>query len=388
MGSKVGLGIIGAGIMGSRYAKSGKDDAETEVVGVADLVEKRAKSLADQVGATPYTDYAEMLRNDRVEAVFITTPDHLHKEPVIAAAEAGKHIWIEKPFATTMEDANEMMDAVKKAQKVGAKITVQFGTRWHPSYAAFDYILKGDYVGEPISLDFTINDRIDVPLAMWGGPNESWAKNSTVSDFLTCYAIDLSRCLTGLEANIVFARSSSKVLKFTPDSYQALISFDEDFNAYFESSWILARSKILLSEHFFNLICSEGTMQHVHPNTTFAAHSVGGGEVFFKEGISIDTLLEIQEGLRKEGIVSRIIWESEREWAYQIWTARNQNRGLWIPAGAMHSIKHHQGNQFKNFIHSILEKQEPYVTATDGYKAAEVVCAIKESAENGEAVTL
>jgi len=41
-------------------------------------------------------------------------------------------------------------------------------------------------------------------------------------------------------------------------------------------------------------------MQHVHPNTAFAAHSVGGGEVFFKEGISMDTLLEIQEGLRKE----------------------------------------------------------------------------------------
>jgi len=54
----------------------------------------------------------------------------------------------------------------------------------------------------------------------------------------------------------------------------------------------------------------------------------------------------------------------------------------------MHNIKHHQGKQFKNFIHSILEKEEPYVTATDGYKAAEVVCVIKESAENGEAVTL
>ncbi|MEM3028019.1 MAG: Gfo/Idh/MocA family oxidoreductase [Candidatus Bathyarchaeia archaeon] len=388
MGRKIGVGIIGAGIMGSSRAKAAKNTPETEVVAIADVVEERARSLADQVGAVPYTDFREMLRNERVEAVFVTTPDHLHKEPVIAASEAGKHLWIEKPLATNMDDAKEMMKAITRAQKAGAKVTVQFSTRWYPAYTAFERVVKWGYVGEPISIDFSINDRIDVPLSMWGGPGKSWAKHSSVADFLTCYAVDLVRCITGLEAQKVYARSSSKVLKFTPDFYQALVTFQGDFNAYLESNWILARSKLQLSEHYVLLSCSGGTLQYLSPNATFVAQSVGGGEIFFKEDTSMETLMEIQGRLKEEGIVARIVSEPEREYPYEIWTAKDQNRALWIPTGAAHHVKHHHGSQFKNFIYSILENQEPYVTAMDGYKAAEVVCAIKDSASRGETVRL
>jgi len=385
---KIGVGIIGAGIMGSSRAKAAKNAPETEVVAVADVVEERARSLAAQVGAIAYTDFREMLRNEKVEAVFVTTPDHLHRDPVVAAAEAGKHIWIEKPLATNIEDAKEMMKAIANAQKAGAKITVQFSTRWYPAYTAFQRVVEWGYVGEPISVDFSINDRIDVPLSMWGGPGKSWAKYSSVADFLTCYAVDLVRCITGLEAKRVYARSASKVLKFTPDFYQALVTFDKDFNAYFESNWILARSKLQLSEHYFFLSCSEGTLQYLSPNATFVAQSLGGGEIFFKENTSIGTLMEIQGRLKDEGIVARVVAEPEREYPYEIWTAKDQNRALWIPTGVPHNVKHHHGNQFRNFIYSILENQEPYVTALDGYRATEIVCAIKDSAAMGRDVRL
>lgn len=391
---KVGIGFIGAGIMASDYAKMLNKWAEVDVVGVADIYEERANELAKVVDATPYTDYKEMLKNDKVEAVFVETPDWLHMEPVVAAAEAGKHIWQEKPFATTIEDAKAMYKAVKKAQKTGTKFTMQFETRWSPINTAFNYVIKWGYVGEPISADFVLNDRIDVPLRMWtpdAQKVEDWRStkrgSSTVADFLIVYGFDLTRMMTGLEAKAVYARLVSKILKFTPDLYQALISFEKDFNAYYKSSWVQAQSKPALVGLLHNIICTEGTLHYVSPNRTFTT-GAGGGEIHFPEDVSMDTLLEIQNKLRNEGITSRIIWQSEREWLYRtFWTCKEMNRALYIPTDSkVHKVKHHDGNQFKNFINCILEDREPFVTIEDAYKNAEVICAIKESADTGKII--
>lgn len=393
---KVGIGFIGAGIMASDYAKKLDKWPEVDVVGIADISEERAKELAKAVNATPYTDYQEMLKNDSVEAVFVETPDWLHREPVVAAAEAGKHIWQEKPFATTIEDAKAMYEAVKKAQKTGTKFTMQFETRWSPINTAFNNIIKWGYVGEPISADFVLNDRIDVPLQMWtpeARKAEDWRStargSSTVADFLIVYGFDLTRMMTGLEAKAVYAKLASKILKFTPDLYQALISFEKDFNAYYKSSWVQARSKPALVGLFHNIICTEGTLHYVSSNRTFTT-GAGGGEIHFPEEVSLDTLLEVQEKLKKEGITSRIIWQSEREWLYRtFWTCKEMNRALYIPSTpGVHQVKHHDGDQFKNFINCILEDREPFVTIEDAYKNAEAICAIKESAETGKIINL
>jgi len=395
MDKKVGLGFIGAGIMASDYAKKLNKWPEAEIIGIADIDKDRANDLANAVGAEPYTDFHEMLKNDRVEAVFVETPDWLHREPVVAAAQAGKHIWQEKPFATTIQDAKAMYEAVKKAQKTGAKFTMQFETRWSPINTAFNYVLKWGYVGEPISADFVLNDRIDVPLRMWTpkGKVKDWRTSkrgsSTVADFLMVYGFDLTRMMTGLEAKTVYARSVSKILKFTPDLYQAMISFEKDFNAYYKSSWVQARTKPALVGLFHNIICTEGTLHYISSNRTFTT-GTGGGEIHFTEKITMDTLLEIQERLRKEGVTSRIIWQSEREWLSRtFWTCKEMGRGLIIPGTReVHQVKHHDGDQFKNFLNCILEDREPFVTIEDAYKNAEAICAIKESAETGKIINI
>jgi predicted dehydrogenase len=62
---------------------------------------------------------------------------------------------------------------------------------------------------------------------------------------------------------------------------------------------------------------------------------------------------------------------------------------LFIPDDpGIHKVTHHDGNQFKNFLHCILENREPFVTAEDAYKNAEAICAIKESAETGKTIYL
>jgi len=384
----LGVGVIGAGIMGTRWAKRCKEHSKLRVLGVSDVVKEKAESLAKEVGAEAYVDFREMLKDKDIDVVFVATPDHLHREPVVEAAEAGKHIWIEKPLATSMDDAKGMMKSIEKAQRRGAKITIQFGTRWHPFYEATRFIVAEGYVGEPVHASMTISDRIDVPLTMWGSPEKSWVKHSTVVDFLMCYSVDLMRTISRKEAKSVYSRSVSKVLKFTPDVYQALITFEDDFQTYLESGWILARTKLPLSEHFLNLVCSEGTFQYTHSETTFTTYAVGGGEVFFSEETSLDTLREIQEKLLAGGITSRIIWEAERDQPYGTTRMKEMRRCLWIPASGPHKVKHHQGDQFEDFIHSTLENEEPYITAIDGYRSAEVVCAVKESAENKKEIKL
>ena len=395
MAKKVGVGFIGAGIMAYDYAVRLHGWPEVEVVGIADVVEDRANALAKEVEATPYTDFHAMLKNDAIEAVFVETPDWLHRDPVVAAANAGKHIWQEKPFATTMEDAEAMYAAIQQAQKTGLKFTMQFETRWSPINTAFNFILKWGYMGDPISADFVLNDRIDVPLRMWSpkGEVKDWRAtqrgSSTVADFLIVYGFDLTRMMTGLSAESVYARSVSKILQFTPDLYQAIITFEKDLTAYYKSSWVQARTKPALVGLFSNIICTHGTLHYVSPNRTFAT-TVGGGEVHFTEDITFDTLKEIQTRLQKEGVSARIIWDPEREWTYRkFWTCKEMGRGLYIPSTpTIHSVKHHDGNQFKNFINCILEDREPFVTAEDAYRNAEAICAIKKSAETGKIVYL
>jgi len=385
---ELGVGIVGAGIMGTRWAKKSKEHPKLRVLGVSDVVKERAENLAKEVGGKAYTDFGEMLKNEEIKVVFVATPDHLHRYPVIEAAKAGKHLWIEKPLATNMDDAREMMRYLEGAQKNGAKITVQFGTRWYPFYEAARFLIAEGYVGEPVYASMTISDRIDVPLTMWGGLDKTWAKFSTVADFLMCYSVDLIRTISRKEVEAVYARRVSKVLRFTPDVYQAIITFEDDFHTYLESGWILARTKLPLSEHFLTVVCREGTFQYSHSETTFSTYATGGGEVFFSEGMSLDTLREIQEKLLDAGIISRIIWEEERNEPYGTTQMKEMRRCLWIPASAPHRVKHRQGDQFENFIHSILENEEPYITATDGYRSSEVVCAVKESAEANKRIEL
>jgi predicted dehydrogenase len=85
-------------------------------------------------GANVYEDYREMLDKEKPELVTIATPDFLHADPFIRAAESGaRGIFCEKPLATSMDDANRMVDAARKS---GAVVNIDFTRRWVPQYVA------------------------------------------------------------------------------------------------------------------------------------------------------------------------------------------------------------------------------------------------------------
>ncbi|MBP2411916.1 putative dehydrogenase [Arthrobacter stackebrandtii] len=109
------LGIIGAGAVAGLHAQGADDIAGLSLAAVCDLKADAAAKVAEPWGAAVYTDYRQMLAAGVVDAVVINTPHSLHKEMVLAAAAHGVHVLVEKPVATTLEDARTMEDACAAA---------------------------------------------------------------------------------------------------------------------------------------------------------------------------------------------------------------------------------------------------------------------------------
>jgi predicted dehydrogenase len=105
----------------------------------------RAQTVADQFGATSpnpaYDDLDELLADEELDAVLIATPDKLHAPQTLAAARAGKHVFVEKPMATSVEEADAMVAACREAD---VKLGVAYHLRWHGAHRPlFQAVGKG-----------------------------------------------------------------------------------------------------------------------------------------------------------------------------------------------------------------------------------------------------
>ena len=113
---KIRVGLVGLGFSGSLHADAYdtiKDKAN--LVAVCDVDKEKAKMMAGCYSAKAYTDFTEMLEKEKLDAVDLCVPHHLHSEFVIAAAKAGKHVLVEKPIATTIKETEKMIEAARKA---------------------------------------------------------------------------------------------------------------------------------------------------------------------------------------------------------------------------------------------------------------------------------
>ena len=128
---KLGVAIHGAGWVAGAHAASWKKNPRVEVVSLSDVDLARARKLLAECGldCPIRDDYDEVLGDRRVDVVDICTPSHFHAEQGIAAAQAGKHVLVEKPVALTMDENRALRSAVAEA---GVKSVVSFVLRWNP----------------------------------------------------------------------------------------------------------------------------------------------------------------------------------------------------------------------------------------------------------------
>ncbi|MGM0877567.1 MAG: Gfo/Idh/MocA family protein [Bacillota bacterium] len=171
---KIRWGILGCAGIAKRSVIPGIQQSETgEVTAIASRGLDKAKQTAEQLNIPmAYGSYEELLADPTIDAVYIPLPNHLHKEWTIRAAEAGKHVLCEKPLSINASDAEEMVEACKKAGVVFAEA---FMYRYHPRYTMIRDMIKSGEIGElrGIHGTFTFNNAKDMGNVRykqeWGG---------------------------------------------------------------------------------------------------------------------------------------------------------------------------------------------------------------------------
>jgi UDP-N-acetylglucosamine 3-dehydrogenase len=333
MCDELNAAVIGLGMMGERHARIWHELLQTELVGVYDIVAERTNHVADALRCEAAGSLEELLALPGLDLVSICTDDQRHVAPCVAAAEAGKHILLEKPLATTVADADTIIDACRNN---GVTLMVGHVVRFDPRYQVAKQAIDAGEVGDIVQVFGRRNNVVSSGRRI--GPRTS------VAFFLGSHDLDLMRWFCGSEVVRVYAESASKVLADIgcEDTIFALLKYANGAVGCLETCWVVP----------------EGV-----PNTLDARLEVVGslGRVAVRVG---DESLEIagQERARRPDIAYGPIMNG-------------------LQHGALRT-------QLEHFAHCVHNKREPMITPADARAAVEVCQAIHESLRTHQPVNL
>lgn len=140
---RVGVGLVGFGLIGRIHARSFLSQPDVAIVGVAETYQPRLDAAADMIGGSvaKYRDFRRLLDNKDVDAIVVATPDHWHALLTMMACAAGKDVYVEKPMTRFVREGRWMVDVARRFKRV-----IQVGTqnRSGPNFqAAREFILTG-----------------------------------------------------------------------------------------------------------------------------------------------------------------------------------------------------------------------------------------------------
>lgn len=144
---QVRIGMIGAGLR-SGIAKYWHDpNGKSIVVAAADVSQSRLDEFRENINKDAFVtqDYRELIKRDDIDAVAITSPDYLHEEHAVAALEAGKHVYCEKPLAITVEGCDHILET---AEKTGKHLMIGFNMRYMNMFRTMKGIVDSGVIGE------------------------------------------------------------------------------------------------------------------------------------------------------------------------------------------------------------------------------------------------
>lgn len=271
--AKIKVAVVGAGILGSRHARVFHELEESELVAVVDIHAERAERIAKLYGAQPFTDLNAMLSSAQVDAVSVATPDHLHRQPVITALKAGKHVLMEKPLATTADDARSI------AATVGDRtVMVNFSQRY-----VFDNIwikqrIDAGDIGAPRMITSVKFDTIYVPTGMIA----SWSPRTSPLYFMSSHDMDLVQWFLGADPVEVFARQVRGTLEArgfnVHDGLNALVQYSGGVGANYHSSWIHPNTYPRVADGTMQIIGGDGVITYNARTRTAEIFNARGGE--------------------------------------------------------------------------------------------------------------
>jgi len=147
--SKIKVAVFGCGAIAERrHIPEYAANENVELVAFADPIVERAEKMAETYGGKAYSSYEELLANETVDAVSVCTPNYLHAPMAIAAANAGKHVLVEKPMAVSTEEGEQMIEAAKKN---GVYLMVGHNQRLMPPHVKAKEILDSGKLGKVLN---------------------------------------------------------------------------------------------------------------------------------------------------------------------------------------------------------------------------------------------
>ncbi len=377
--------VVGLGILGRQYVTRLDDRPDVDVVGVADVLEARAREVGKLVRAKAYTDTVPMLRELRPDVAVIATPDPLHREPVLAAIEAGAPAIIqEKPMATTVADAEAMLDA---ADKAGARIFVNYANRGSPLDRATHYVIQQGLLGQVVYGESHLDDHIAVPTRLWGNRTRSWVEGSSTAHFLLSHSVDFLRwVMAPAEVTEVFAISQRKVLAYTPDLYDAFLTFDNGAKFRVKAEWIKHIDGLV--EFSLDFSGAEGSLRY---NKIAGFAEAEGWRANLSAKLDYRELLKHQGALAAQGVPVGALYHHVNP------LADVAERATGEPRASLEAFNVPQDGWrvVHSFVDSILEDTltpsswahyGPLPSGVDGLRQTQVVGAIVDSSEQGRVV--
>ncbi|MBI2191417.1 MAG: Gfo/Idh/MocA family oxidoreductase [Planctomycetes bacterium] len=233
----VQVGLIGCGVMGCGLAKALTRVEGARLVVVSDPDRQAAEKLGQELGVPAVTDLGRVLRRRGLHAVIGAPPPFKHREVAVAAARAGKHLFIEKPLAACLPDADAILRAAKRAR---VKLMVGHVCRYHPVHRKVRDLVAEGAIGRPLLLHVY---RLGGP---WGG---IWAKSWRLSREMSggtlmevnAHEIDFMRFVFG-DVRSVYAAGGNFLEKRAdfPDLALLTLKFQSGAMGFLHSSQVSA----------------------------------------------------------------------------------------------------------------------------------------------------
>ena len=376
---EIGVGMLGYAFMGKAHSHAFKTlphmlyppPAIPRLVALAGRNEAAVQAAAARYGyATAYTDWRDLIRDDRVQLFDNGGPNDAHAEPCIAAAQAGKHILCEKPLARTAAEAAAMLEAVTKA---GIKHAVAFNYRFVPAIRLARELIDSGALGRiyhfrAVYLQEWIMPHYDTPM-IWR-LDKAQAGSGALGD-LGSHIIDLGRYLVGEPRRVsAMTRTFIPERRWADGSGLGQVTVDDAFAATveFENGALgtLEASRYAAGRKNYNCLEVNGE----HGTLRFNLERLNELEVFWVNDANKST----------QGFHNVLVSEAH----HPFWSH-------WWPPGHMIGWEHTFIHEIAHLLDAIVNDKAigPHgATFEDGYKNAVICDAILASAEHGRRVDI
>lgn len=336
-GEKLGVAIHGAGWVASAHARSWQRNPHCRIISVGSRRRETAARLVGEMGldCDIHERFEDALNDPRVHIVNISGPNHVHTEQGIAAANAGKHILMEKPMCLSMRENRLLRDAVAAS---GVRSVVSFVARWNPLVENLKSLLSTGAIGKLVHIEVNYWHEIG---PWWQG--FEWARTKAMGGSATlaagCHALDLLRWLAGDEVIEVsaFGNNRRDLFEYTPNVAAVL---------------------------------------KLRGGAIGSASTLFDGELPYQFDID---LVGTEGTLRNNRVWSRRLFPGQSGW-----TTMN---ATGMDSGDVH---HHPFDaEINHFVDCILQDRESHASIADAYLSHELCLAIDRSlAEGGQPVRL